>query len=71
MMIVLLWHVPTAPFTRAVFLAQADWRAVARVCALLQNAGGKREGDWDCPACGIDNYASRVACFKCQAAKPQ
>ncbi|EER09619.1 Eggshell protein 2A precursor, putative [Perkinsus marinus ATCC 50983] len=29
---------------------------------------GRREGDWDCPACGDMNFASRVVCRKCGAA---
>ncbi|GMI27850.1 hypothetical protein TeGR_g11896 [Tetraparma gracilis] len=29
-----------------------------------------RDGDWSCPACNINNFASRVACFKCSAPKP-
>ncbi|KAI7860004.1 hypothetical protein BDC45DRAFT_601488 [Circinella umbellata] len=30
-----------------------------------------RPGDWDCPECGINNFASREECFKCQAARPE
>mmetsp|Transcript_107254 Transcript_107254/g.169341 ORF Transcript_107254/g.169341 Transcript_107254/m.169341 type:complete len:218 (-) Transcript_107254:113-766(-) len=29
-----------------------------------------RPGDWECRECGINNFASRDECFKCQAAKP-
>ncbi|MDE0827940.1 MAG: hypothetical protein OSB03_01930 [Vicinamibacterales bacterium] len=29
-----------------------------------------REGDWKCPACKGDNFASRTVCFKCDKAKP-
>ncbi|KAF4678180.1 hypothetical protein FOL47_003242 [Perkinsus chesapeaki] len=29
---------------------------------------GRRDGDWDCPACGDMNFASRVVCRKCGAA---
>eukprot|EP00401_Gymnodinium_catenatum_P082893 CAMPEP_0117581450 /NCGR_PEP_ID=MMETSP0784-20121206/65832_1 /TAXON_ID=39447 /ORGANISM="" /LENGTH=274 /DNA_ID=CAMNT_0005381759 /DNA_START=71 /DNA_END=895 /DNA_ORIENTATION=- len=31
---------------------------------------GRRPGDWTCPGCGSDVYASKDACFKCGAAKP-
>lgn len=34
------------------------------------NSNG-RPGDWDCPDCGISNFASRQACFKCSAARPE
>ncbi|KAI8146123.1 hypothetical protein BJV82DRAFT_655020 [Fennellomyces sp. T-0311] len=30
-----------------------------------------RPGDWDCPECGVNNFASRQECFKCQAARPE
>ncbi|KAI7903030.1 P-loop containing nucleoside triphosphate hydrolase protein [Cokeromyces recurvatus] len=30
-----------------------------------------RPGDWDCPDCGISNFASRYECFKCGTAKPE
>lgn len=26
-----------------------------------------RPGDWPCPSCGFNNFASRGDCFKCQA----
>jgi hypothetical protein len=29
----------------------------------------RREGDWDCGACSAHNYASRMACYKCNAPK--
>lgn len=28
-------------------------------------------GDWNCPQCGAMSFASRVACFRCGAAKPE
>mmetsp|Transcript_34668 Transcript_34668/g.80922 ORF Transcript_34668/g.80922 Transcript_34668/m.80922 type:complete len:103 (+) Transcript_34668:97-405(+) len=33
--------------------------------------GGKerRPGDWECPACGANNFARRSDCFKCGAQK--
>ena len=35
------------------------------------NAGGNvRPGDWSCPSCGINNFASRIKCFKCGTPKP-
>ena len=30
----------------------------------------RREGDWTCPMCKANVYASRVACFRCQTLKP-
>merc|ERR1719253_158429 len=37
--------------------------------------GGKggpapKPGDWECPNCGANNFASKVACFKCGTEKP-
>jgi hypothetical protein len=32
---------------------------------------GPRPGDWVCPACGCNNFASKVKCFKCKAKKPR
>ena len=29
-----------------------------------------RPGDWTCPNCGANCFASRVSCFKCQTPKP-
>ena len=29
-----------------------------------------RRGDWSCPACGENCFASRSECFKCHAPKP-
>jgi hypothetical protein len=31
---------------------------------------GGRPGDWPCPECGINNFASRHECFKCHVARP-
>jgi hypothetical protein len=31
--------------------------------------GNVREGDWCCPNCQINNFASRVQCFKCSTPK--
>ena len=37
------------------------------------NGGGNfsnvRPGDWQCPGCQINNFASRIQCFKCNTAK--
>lgn len=33
--------------------------------------GDRRPGDWECPKCGVNNFASREMCFKCNTAKPQ
>ena len=30
-----------------------------------------RPGDWSCPACGVNNFASRTQCFKCNVEKPE
>jgi hypothetical protein len=30
-----------------------------------------REGDWDCPACGANNFAGRTSCFKCEETAPE
>ncbi|KAI7887112.1 DEAD-domain-containing protein [Lichtheimia hyalospora FSU 10163] len=37
-----------------------------------EDAGGApaREGDWNCPSCGINNYARRTECFKCNTPNP-
>ena len=29
-----------------------------------------REGDWPCPSCQANNFASRNACFRCQTPRP-
>ena len=29
-----------------------------------------RPGDWTCPSCGANVFASKMSCFKCQAPKP-
>lgn len=29
-----------------------------------------KPGDWDCPACGFHNFASRHVCFRCKEAQP-
>eukprot|EP00034_Subulatomonas_tetraspora_P000608 GABW01000863.1.p1 GENE.GABW01000863.1~~GABW01000863.1.p1 ORF type:complete len:133 (+),score=46.33 GABW01000863.1:27-425(+) len=31
----------------------------------------RRPGDWNCMGCGAHNFASRTACYKCGAEKPQ
>ena len=30
----------------------------------------RREGDWDCPRCGINCFESKTACFKCHTPRP-
>ena len=30
-----------------------------------------RPGDWACPNCSVNNFASRTACFKCETEKPE
>eukprot|EP00802_Teleaulax_amphioxeia_P018271 Tamp_18462.p2 GENE.Tamp_18462~~Tamp_18462.p2 ORF type:complete len:307 (+),score=24.66 Tamp_18462:119-922(+) len=30
----------------------------------------RREGDWTCPTCSANVYATRTACFRCNAPKP-
>ncbi|KAI9000145.1 hypothetical protein DFJ74DRAFT_697849 [Hyaloraphidium curvatum] len=32
---------------------------------------GAREGDWNCPSCGANCFASRTQCFKCAAPRPE
>lgn len=32
---------------------------------------GPKPGDWECPACGANNFASKTECFKCGAPKPE
>eukprot|EP00520_Triparma_pacifica_P013732 CAMPEP_0118650348 /NCGR_PEP_ID=MMETSP0785-20121206/10200_1 /TAXON_ID=91992 /ORGANISM="Bolidomonas pacifica, Strain CCMP 1866" /LENGTH=199 /DNA_ID=CAMNT_0006542719 /DNA_START=17 /DNA_END=616 /DNA_ORIENTATION=+ len=34
-----------------------------------QGYGNVRPGDWTCPACQINNFASRIQCFKCSTPK--
>ncbi|KAG0166377.1 hypothetical protein DFQ28_005964 [Apophysomyces sp. BC1034] len=36
-------------------------------------SGGRerRDGDWDCPSCGANNFARRTDCFKCSTARPE
>lgn len=35
------------------------------------DAGGKQfPADWDCPSCGVSNFAKRGSCFKCSTANP-
>lgn len=35
------------------------------------NNNSGRPGDWNCPDCGISNFASRYECFKCSTARPE
>lgn len=35
------------------------------------NKNTGRPGDWNCPSCGISNFASRYECFKCSTPKPE
>jgi len=32
--------------------------------------GDQRAGDWQCPGCGVNVFASKSSCFKCGAQKP-
>ena len=32
--------------------------------------GNVRPGDWTCPSCGANVFASKTNCFKCNAPKP-
>lgn len=34
-----------------------------------RGGGNVRDGDWPCPKCGVNNFASRSECFKCHASK--
>lgn len=31
--------------------------------------GDRRDGDWDCPSCGVMVFASKDRCFKCGSSK--
>jgi len=31
----------------------------------------KRDGDWECPKCGADCFASKDKCYKCDEPKPE
>ena len=33
--------------------------------------GNVRPGDWNCQSCQVNNFASRINCFKCNAPKPE
>ena len=33
-------------------------------------AQGGRPGDWPCPSCGVNCYATRTECFRCKTPKP-
>ena len=33
--------------------------------------GDARPGDWTCPGCGANVFASKMSCFKCQMPKPE
>ena len=35
----------------------------------FQGGGNVRPGDWNCPSCNVNNFASRNACFKCGTPK--
>ena len=38
-----------------------------------RDRGGRdrgRPGDWECPQCGINNFASRYECFRCRTERP-
>ena len=34
------------------------------------NGGDVRPGDWTCPSCGANVFASKLACFRCSTPKP-
>lgn len=36
----------------------------------IESATMSRKGDWDCPKCGNDNFASRITCKRCDASRP-
>lgn len=35
-----------------------------------RDGGGSRPGDWECPSCGANVFASKSHCFKCQTPRP-
>merc|ERR1719330_1621962 len=57
------------------------WRGPGGMEGTVANGGGggfgggggmqRREGDWDCPACGKMNFANREECFSCGTPKPR
>lgn len=36
-----------------------------------QDRGGERPGDWTCPSCNINVFASKNNCFRCNEPKPR
>merc|ERR1719512_364925 len=59
------------------------WRGPGGMEGRVANGGGsgggggfgggiqRRDGDWDCPACGKMVFASKEECFSCGAPKPR
>ena len=46
------------------------WKDVKKEPGAGKGAGQKvLPGDWTCPACGVNNFASRTECFKCSGGK--
>jgi hypothetical protein len=66
------WSVSGAvvsPFNVAARWASED--ATAAADAASHTATGGRPGDWQCPQCGVNNFASRNRCFKCVEPNPK
>eukprot|EP01043_Picozoa_sp_COSAG02_P014501 COSAG02_NODE_599_length_19741_cov_177.207311_11_plen_346_part_00 len=56
--------------------APADDGSVAllvllRCSSAAAPAGNIRPGDWQCPECGVNVFASKNECFRCQTRKPE
>ena len=45
-------------------------RVDAQSNRLLIIMGDVRPGDWTCPSCNANVFASKMECFRCQAPKP-
>eukprot|EP00929_Paragymnodinium_shiwhaense_P034210 TRINITY_DN1864_c0_g1_i1.p1 TRINITY_DN1864_c0_g1~~TRINITY_DN1864_c0_g1_i1.p1 ORF type:complete len:156 (-),score=38.62 TRINITY_DN1864_c0_g1_i1:193-660(-) len=49
------------------------WRGPDGQEGTVSGGGGhiRRDGDWNCPKCGLLVFASKNSCFKCGADKPR
>lgn len=52
-------------------MGQVAAAAAAATATTTPKSSNARPGDWMCPSCNNHNYASRLACNRCQTPKPE